>query len=119
MQIMENKDFDKFIRKGLEDIQPDYDPNDWDDMEDLLDKDERESKELIYIKGIELVLVLLTVVTLFRFYPDTQPIANNPFHAVNDIVTPMDVIDNTLTIEDAEEKNIENESVTLKEEKII
>ncbi len=77
MRIMENKDFDKFIREGLEKNRPDFDPNDWEKMEDLLDEQERQGKELLYIKGIEMVLVALAVMTLFRFYP-TDVATNSP-----------------------------------------
>ncbi len=87
---MENKDFDKWIRKRLENVQPEFDPGDWDRMEEELDNDERESKELLYFKGMEIAIVLLVVLTLFRYYPDSTPVADYPFQQGTEVITPQE-----------------------------
>ncbi len=81
---MENKEFDKIIRDALNRHETDFNPNDWDEMEKLLEEEERVGKELLYIKGVELILVILAVFTLFRVSPDFTPSAQAPFENIEE-----------------------------------
>jgi len=69
---MENKDFDKYIRKQVGKIEPEFQSSDWDEMESLLEETEQASRRWAYAKGVEFVLVLLVLVTVFRLYPDME-----------------------------------------------
>ncbi len=103
---MENKDFDKFIRDGLENHPSGHESHDWDHMEQMLDEDERQGKELLYIKGIELVLVFLVVLTMIRFYPSDLAV-KKPMAVVEDNVVITPVIPNGQTPATTQEKTIE------------
>lgn len=86
-ELVADEIFDQFVKKGVAYHSSSVHSGNWGDMEILLDKDERERKELIYIKSIEFALVLLAIITLFQFYPDANPEPRNPFQSANPVTS--------------------------------
>ncbi len=76
-ELVLNQEFDSSIKENLEQI--DTAPSDWDRMETMLEKDDQHGRELLYAKTIELALIVLAVVMLFRFFPDMSQISEANF----------------------------------------
>ncbi len=97
--IMTDENFDQFVKERI-DKNPTYsDQSDWVQMEGVLDQREREGKELLYIKGIELILVIMAIFTMFQFYP-TDVVTSIPFADLNEnVVKELPVINSESKIE--------------------
>lgn len=67
---MENNLFDKLIQGSVEKYEVPFNPSDWDDLEQRLDKNKIKTKHLFLTKGIELLLLTLVVFTSYQLLSD-------------------------------------------------
>lgn len=79
-----NKDFDKdfdfideFARDALGDFEVDFNPDDWDRMEEALDKKKHLRPRLWLLKSVELGILVLAIFTIFNFTQDSSSNAAN------------------------------------------
>ncbi|MGB1216599.1 MAG: outer membrane beta-barrel protein [Saprospiraceae bacterium] len=77
-ELILNQEFDSSFKEDLQNIDANI-PSNWDKMESMLEKDDQHGRELLYAKTIELALIVLAVVMLFRFFPDTNGISEAKF----------------------------------------
>ncbi|MCH2043213.1 MAG: outer membrane beta-barrel protein [Saprospiraceae bacterium] len=90
-----NKDFDKdfdfideFARDALGDFEVDFNPDDWDRMEEALDKKKHLRPRLWLLKSVELGILVLAIFTIFNFTQGNSPNANNASNLkVNDVAS--------------------------------
>ncbi len=76
---------DDLVRNGLSEMEVAYDASDWDIMDSRLDEEREVQMKLFFFKGIEMVLLIGAIYTLFQFMP-TNNYSSSDIHPIEETV---------------------------------